>query len=30
MIKVRMSDPAELDALLSADDYEKLTAEEGH
>jgi glycine cleavage system H protein len=30
MIKVRMADPAELDQLLSAADYEKLTAEEGH
>ncbi|HEX6513851.1 MAG TPA: glycine cleavage system protein H, partial [Chloroflexota bacterium] len=28
MIKVRMSNPADLDYLLSASDYEKLTAEE--
>ncbi len=30
MIKVRMSNPADLDQLLSAEDYEKLTAEESH
>ena len=30
MIKVRMSNPADLDQLLSAPDYEKLTAEEAH
>ncbi|HVA24688.1 MAG TPA: glycine cleavage system protein GcvH [Chloroflexota bacterium] len=30
MIKVRMSHPADVDQLLSAADYEKLTAEEGH
>jgi glycine cleavage system H protein len=30
MIKVRMSNPADLDQLLSASDYEKLTAEESH
>jgi glycine cleavage system H protein len=30
MIKVRMSDAAEMDQLLSPADYEKLTAEEGH
>ncbi len=30
MIKVRMSDRADLDQLLSAEEYERLTAEEGH
>ena len=30
MIKVRMSNPADLDALLSPAEYEQLTAEEGH
>lgn len=30
MIKVRMSNPADLDQLLSAEDYEALTAEEQH
>jgi glycine cleavage system H protein len=30
MIKVRMTNAAELEQLLSAGDYEKLTAEEGH
>jgi glycine cleavage system H protein len=30
MIKVRMANPADLEQLLSAADYEKLTAEEGH
>ena len=30
MIRVRMSNPADLDQLLSAGDYERLTADEGH
>ena len=30
MIKVRMSNPSDLDQLLAVADYEKLTAEEGH
>ncbi|MDE3077146.1 MAG: glycine cleavage system protein GcvH [Chloroflexota bacterium] len=30
MIKVRMSNPADLDQLLAADDYVKLTAEQAH
>jgi glycine cleavage system H protein len=30
MIKVRMSDPADLEELLSAGEYEQLTAEQGH
>lgn len=30
MIKVKIANPAELNALLSADDYEKFVAEEGH
>ncbi len=30
MIRVRMSNPGDLDQLLSAQDYEKLTAEESH
>jgi glycine cleavage system H protein len=30
MIKVRMSNPTDLEQLLSATDYEKLTAEESH
>jgi glycine cleavage system H protein len=30
MIKVRIADRADLDQLLSAEEYEKLTAEEGH
>ncbi len=29
MVKIRLSDPAELDNLLEADAYEALTAEEG-
>jgi glycine cleavage system H protein len=30
MIKVKIANPAEVNALLSADDYEKFVAEEGH
>ena len=30
MIKVKIADPAEVNSLLSADDYEKFAAEEGH
>ena len=30
MIRVRMSNPADLDQLLSAGEYERLTADEGH
>jgi glycine cleavage system H protein len=30
MIKVKIKDKAELDSLLSAEDYEKFVAEEGH
>ncbi|MHB8620413.1 MAG: glycine cleavage system protein GcvH [Chloroflexota bacterium] len=30
MIKVRMTNPADLEQLLPASDYEKLVAEEGH
>ena len=30
MIKVKIANPTELNSLLSADDYEKFTAEEGH
>ncbi|MBV9121198.1 MAG: glycine cleavage system protein H, partial [Chloroflexi bacterium] len=30
MVKVRMSDPAELDTLLDAQAYEQLIADEGH
>ena len=30
MIKVKIANPAELNSLLSADDYEKFVAEEGH
>jgi hypothetical protein len=30
MLVIRMSQPAEVDALLSAADYEKLTAGSGH
>jgi glycine cleavage system H protein len=29
LLKIRLSDPAQVDALLSADDYEKLVAESG-
>ena len=30
MIKVKIANPAEVNSLLSADDYEKFAAEEGH
>ena len=30
LIKIKVKDPAELDALLSAEDYEKFTSEEQH
>jgi glycine cleavage system H protein len=30
MLKLKLKDPKELDALLSADDYEKFVAEETH
>ncbi len=30
MIKVKIANPAEVNSLLSADDYEKFIAEEGH
>jgi glycine cleavage system H protein len=30
MIKVKLANPADLNSLLSADDYEKFVAEEGH
>ena len=30
MIKVKIANPAEVNSLLSADDYEKFVAEEGH
>lgn len=30
MIKVKIANPAELNSLISADDYEKFVAEEGH
>jgi glycine cleavage system H protein len=30
MVKVRMANAAELDELLSAEEYQQLTAEEGH